>query len=151
MVESDSADGSDMMPDYNPRFITFTCNWCSYAGADLAGVSRVQMPTNFRIIRLMCSGRIEPAYVLKAIKSGFDGVLVTGCHMGDCHYLKGNENAKKKIELTFELLNILGVEKERLRLEWISASEGTRFGEVIKEFTDTLRELGPSQFSGGKT
>ncbi len=108
------------------------------------------MPSNFRIIRLMCSGRIEPAYILKVFRMGFDGVLVTGCHIGDCHYLKGNEKALKKIEMTKELLNIMGIKNERLRLEWISASEGTRFAEVIKEFTDTLSELGPTPMNGGK-
>jgi F420-non-reducing hydrogenase iron-sulfur subunit len=129
-------------------FVTFCCNWCSYAGADLAGVSRVQMPSNFRIIRLMCSGRIEPAYILKAFQTGIDGVLVTGCHLGDCHYLKGNEKAAVKVEQTKKLVNILGIDEKRLRLEWISASEGTRFGEVISEFTDTLKALGPSPLRG---
>jgi len=130
--------------DYTPRIVAFCCNWCSYAGADLAGVSRYQYPPTARIIRLMCSGRIEPEFILRAFELGIDGVLVAGCHIGDCHYMTGNEQAKKRVELTQDLIETLGIGKGRLRLEWISASEGARFASVMKEFTEELKGMGPS-------
>jgi F420-non-reducing hydrogenase iron-sulfur subunit len=125
-----------------PRIVAFACNWCSYAGADLAGVSRIQYPPSTRVIRVMCSGRISPMFILEAFRSGADGVLVTGCHPGDCHYISGNEKAVRNVEMARDLIELLGIEPRRLRLEWISAGEGARFAEVIHEFTDQVRELG---------
>ncbi|MHA1940494.1 MAG: hydrogenase iron-sulfur subunit [Candidatus Hodarchaeales archaeon] len=128
---------------FEPRIIVFACNWCSYAGADLAGVSRLKYPSNIRIVRVMCSGRVDPAFILKAFLKGADGVMVAGCHPGDCHYLEGNLRAKERIDLMVEALNILGWEVNRFRLEWISASEGKRFAQLMTEFTDQIRNLGP--------
>jgi coenzyme F420-reducing hydrogenase delta subunit len=132
---------------FEPRILGFLCNWCSYAGADLAGVSRVQYPPNIRVIRVMCSGRVDPKFVINALKIGIDGVIVMGCHPGDCHYLEGNYEAEKKYDMTEGLLKFVGLDN-RIRLEWVSASEGVRFGEVVKDFTDTIRDLGPSPLSG---
>jgi F420-non-reducing hydrogenase iron-sulfur subunit len=129
---------------YEPNILVFCCNWCSYAGADLAGVSRFQYPPNIRIIRVMCSGRVDPSFVLKALKNGADGVLVTGCHIGDCHYITGNEYTQERFERLHNILiKQLGVDPKRVRLEWVSASEGKRFAEVITEFTNQIKELGP--------
>ena len=132
---------------YEPRILGFLCNWCSYAGADSAGVSRVQYPPNIRVIRVMCSGRVDPKFVINALKIGIDGVIVMGCHPGDCHYLEGNYEAEKKYDMTEGLLKFVGLDN-RIRLEWVSASEGVRFGEVVKDFTDKIRDLGPSPLSG---
>jgi F420-non-reducing hydrogenase iron-sulfur subunit len=129
---------------WNPRIVVFACNWCSYAGADTAGVSRIQHQPHFRMIRVMCSGRIQPGFVLHAFEKGADGVLVSGCHFGDCHYVFGNERAVEQFEITKNVVKLLGIEESRLRLEWISAAEGVRFAEVINEFTDQVRDLGPS-------
>jgi len=134
-------------PAWEPQIIVFACNWCSYAGADTAGVSRIQHQPNFRMIRVMCSGRIQPAFVLRAFEKGADGVLVSGCHFGDCHYIFGNERAAEQFEKTKDLVRLLGIEEGRLRLEWISAAEGARFAQVINEFTDQVRDLGPIPFS----
>ena len=128
---------------FEPTIIVFACNWCSYAGADLAGVSRLNYPTNIRIVRVMCSGRVDPAFLMKAFLKGADGVLVAGCHPGDCHYLEGNLSAEVRINNTKEALEILDWEVDRVRLEWISASEGKRFAQVMKEFTQQIKELGP--------
>ncbi len=127
---------------FRPNILCFCCSWCSYAGADLAGVSRFQYPPTIRIVRVMCSGRVDPAFILEAFKDGVDGVLVTGCHIGDCHYLKGNEFAKERIERYQKVLKILGLEK-RFKLEWVSASEGKRFSDLITEFSYEIKELGP--------
>ncbi len=132
---------------FEPRILGFLCNWCSYAGADLAGVSRIQYPPNIRVIRVMCSGRVDPEFIFKALKLGIDGVIITGCHPGDCHYIEGNYEAVKKFELVQKLLSKLNMEK-RIRLEWVSASEGNRFAEVITDFTNQIKELGPSPLSG---
>jgi len=134
-------------PAWEPQIVVFACNWCSYAGADTAGVSRIQHQPNFRMIRVMCSGRIQPAFVFRAFEKGADGVLVSGCHFGDCHYMFGNERAAEQFEKTMNMIKLLGIEEGRLRLEWISAAEGARFAQVINEFTDQLRELGPNPFS----
>jgi F420-non-reducing hydrogenase iron-sulfur subunit len=128
---------------FNPKIITFLCNWCGYAGADLAGVSRMQYPPYVRTIRVMCSGRIQPALILDAFNRGCDGVLVCGCHIGDCHYINGNEKAEERISSTKKLLELLNISKDRLRLEWISASEGAKFAEVIQDFSDQIISLGP--------
>ena len=129
---------------FEPSIVAFCCNWCSYAGADLAGVSRIQYPPNARIIRVMCSGRIEPYFVLKALELGADGVLVAGCHIGDCHYISGNVEAEKRMAFTSEVLDKLGVGRNRMRLEWISASEGQKFAQTMKDFTEQIRALGPN-------
>jgi len=129
-----------------PKIIAFTCNWCSYAGADLAGTSRIQYPPNVRIIRLMCSGRVDPAFILRAFEIGVDGVLVSGCHPADCHYISGNEKAEIRVNSAKRILKLLGLESERLRLEWISASEGGRFAEIIRDFTEELQRLEESPF-----
>jgi F420-non-reducing hydrogenase iron-sulfur subunit len=134
---------------FEPRILGFLCNWCSYAGADLAGVSRIQYPHNIRVIRVMCSGRVAPRFIFKALQEGADGVIVMGCHPGDCHYLEGNYEAEKKFIMVLRLLESLKNKFEyRVRLEWVSASEGTRFGEVVTDFTNQVRELGPTPLSG---
>ena len=133
------------MTDFEPRIVGFLCNWCSYAGADLAGVSRFQYPTNLRVIRVMCSGRIHPAHVLEAFKNGADGVLIAGCHPpNDCHYISGNLKAQRRVALLKLVLKQLGLDESRLRLEWVSAAEGDKFAKLIQDFTDKLTEMGPS-------
>jgi F420-non-reducing hydrogenase iron-sulfur subunit len=129
---------------FEPKIVAFLCNWCAYAGADLAGTSRMQYPPNTRTIRVMCTGRMSPVFILKAFAEGADAVLVAGCHHGDCHYVSGNYGAEKRVNLVSDLLPELGIEKERLMLRWISASEGELFGKTISEFTDTIKKLGPS-------
>lgn len=129
---------------FEPRIIVFCCNWCSYAGADLAGVSRLQMPTNFRVIRTMCSARVDPEFVLRAFASGADGVLVLGCHPADCHYIGGNYRTRRRIALLRVLLEQYGFYPERLKLEWVSASEGQKFQKTIKEFDAMIRDIGPN-------
>jgi len=129
--------------EFEPNILVFCCNWCSYAGADLAGVSRFQYPPNIRIIRVMCSGRVDPSFVLKALNDGADGVLISGCHIGDCHYISGNEYTKDRFERLYGIvINQLGIDPRRVRLEWISASEGKRFAEVITGFTEDIKKLG---------
>lgn len=129
---------------FEPRIIAFLCNWCSYAGADLAGVSRLQYPPNVRVIRVMCSGSVSPHHLLHAFQKGADGILVAGCHIGDCHYLKGNYMTLKRMKFMEGLLSFVGYSPHRLRLEWISAAEGIRFAEVIRDFTEKVRSLGPA-------
>jgi F420-non-reducing hydrogenase iron-sulfur subunit len=128
---------------FEPKIIGFLCRWCSYTGADLAGTSRMQYPANMVGIRVMCSGRVDPTFVVKALKEGADGVLIAGCHPGDCHYSEGNYKAMRRYPMLTNLLEQFGVDPQRVRQEWISASEGQRFAEVVTEFTDELRELGP--------
>jgi F420-non-reducing hydrogenase iron-sulfur subunit len=130
--------------EFQPKIIAFCCNWCSYAGADLAGVSRLQMPTNFLVIRAMCSARVDPEFVLRAFAKGADGVLVLGCHPADCHYIGGNYRTRRRIALLKMLLEQYGLDPNRLQLEWVSASEGVKFQATIKEFTEKIRELGPN-------
>ncbi|MGQ9550796.1 MAG: hydrogenase iron-sulfur subunit [Candidatus Bathycorpusculaceae bacterium] len=130
---------------FEPKIIGFLCNWCAYAGADLAGVSRIQYPPNIRIIRVMCSGRIDPVFILEAFKNGADGVLVAGCHLpSDCHYISGNFKALRRVMLLKKVLQDLGVEPERLRLEWVSASEGDKFAAIVRDMVEELKELGPN-------
>lgn len=128
---------------FEPKIVAFLCNWCSYTGADLAGTSRMQYAPNVRIIRIMCSGRIEPTFVLKAFREGADGVLLCGCHPGDCHYHEGNYKCLRRYNILERYLEEMGVSKSRIRLEWISASEGQQFAETTNEFTEQIRELGP--------
>ncbi len=131
---------------WTPELLVFCCNWCSYAGADLAGVSRFQYPPNIRIVRVMCSGRVEPSFVLKALKDGADGVLISGCHIGDCHYISGNEYTRDRFKGLHQIIiKQLGINEKRVRLEWVSASEGKRFAELIIEFTNQIKQLGPLQ------
>jgi F420-non-reducing hydrogenase iron-sulfur subunit len=130
---------------YDPKIVGILCNWCCYAGADLAGVSRFQYPTNIRIIRVMCSGTVEPDMVLEAFIKGADGVFIGGCHIGDCHYATGNHHTEVKLALMQKLIERSGFEPSRLRLEWVSAAEGQRFSQVMKEFTEDLAKLGPSE------
>jgi F420-non-reducing hydrogenase iron-sulfur subunit len=131
--------------NWQPKIIVFLCNWCSYAAADLAGVGRMQYPSNVRIIRIPCTGRMSPKFILSALRSGADGILVSGCHPGDCHYLSGNLMARRRFILFKKLLEYIGIEEDRLHLSWISAAEGERFAEVIKGVTESVRALGPSQ------
>jgi F420-non-reducing hydrogenase iron-sulfur subunit len=129
---------------FEPLIIAFCCNWCSYAGADLAGTSRFEYPTNVRIIRVMCSGRIDPIFILSAFRWGADGVLITGCHPGDCHYVKGNYMMERRFNFVKDALDHLGIEPERLSLEWISAGEGEKFTALIRDATRRIKDLGPS-------
>jgi len=133
-----------MTEEFEPKIVGFLCNWCSYAGADLAGVSRIQYPPNLRIIRVMCSGRIDPAFILEAFRSGADGVLLSGCHPGDCHYIAGNYKAQRRGILLKKLLEQFGLEPQRLRIEFVSASEGAKFAAVVKEMVEDIKKLGPS-------
>lgn len=132
--------------EFEPIVIAFCCNWCSYAGADLAGTSRLQYPPNIRIIRVMCSGMVHPTTIMDALTKGADGVLMCGCHPGDCHYLEGNLKAEKRAEAIDLLLEDFGLEPERFRLEWISASEGPRFAQVMTEMVEAIKEIGPSPY-----
>ena len=129
---------------FEPRIIGFLCNWCTYAGADLAGTSRIQYPPNIRIIRMMCSGSLDPTYVLKVLLEGADGVLIGGCHPGDCHYISGNLKARRRVAILKSVLQDAGLEPERVWLRWISASEGAYFAETVREMVDHLRALGPN-------
>ena len=138
-----------MQDQFEPVIVAFCCNWCSYAGADLAGVSRIQYPPNARIIRVMCSGMIHPNLVINALTKGIDGVLVCGCHLGECHYVEGNKKAVDRAEGIDLMLEDFGLEPERFRLEWISSSEAQKFAEVMTEMTETLRALGPSPYRAG--
>jgi F420-non-reducing hydrogenase iron-sulfur subunit len=126
-----------------PTVLAILCNWCSYAGADLAGSSRLHYPETVRIVRVPCSGRVDPMFVLKGFQKGFDGVMVLGCHPGDCHYAKGNYYARRRIAMVKDLLTTLGIPEDRFHFEWVSASEGNRFAELINGFTAKLAELGP--------
>lgn len=134
--------------EFEPRIVGFLCNWCAYAGADLAGTSRIQYPPNIRIIRLMCTGALDPIYVLRAFLEGADGILIAGCHPGDCHYLNGNYKARRRVALLKEILRELELEEDRVWLRWISASEGQRFADTVKEMVDYLKAKGPSPLKG---
>jgi len=136
--------------EFEPEIIGFLCNWCAYAGADLAGVSRMQYPPNIRIVRVMCSGRVDPSFILEALKDGADGVLVAGCHLpSDCHYISGNFKALRRIKLLKKVLQQFGIEPERVRLEWISASEGDKFATVVKDMVEQIKKIGPNPLKGG--
>ncbi|MDP2794026.1 MAG: hydrogenase iron-sulfur subunit [Sulfurisoma sp.] len=128
---------------YEPRIVAFLCKWCSSAGSDLAGVSRIQYPANATPITVACSGGVSPQYILSALRKGADGVLVSGCHIGDCHYMEGNMHARRKLYLVKELLEFAGVEPERFRMSWVSAAEGAKFAQVVRDFVEDLRPLGP--------
>jgi len=129
--------------DFEPNIVAFLCNWCSYAGADLAGTSRISYPSNVRVIRVMCSGRVNPLFVMNALQEGADGVLISGCHPGDCHYMHGNYYARRRFNLMRNFLEYLGVEPDRVRMSWVSASEGAKWKEVIEEVVGGIKEIGP--------
>ncbi|MCD6310022.1 MAG: hydrogenase iron-sulfur subunit [Candidatus Eremiobacteraeota bacterium] len=128
---------------FEPRIIAFCCNWCTYTGADLAGISRMIYPANVKIIRTMCSGRVDPQFVLKAFREGADGVMICGCHPGDCHYQEGNIKTMRRFPLLVKMLKQLGIEEDRIMLEWVSASEGDKFARICYEMTERVKELGP--------
>lgn len=129
---------------FQPRIIAFLCNWCSYAGADLTGTSRIQYSPNVKALRVNCSSRVDPTFVIKALMSGADGVLVAGCHPGDCHYKSGNLYTRRRVMMLKTLLETIGIPPDRLRLEWVSASEAIKFATVVNDFVDEIKELGPS-------
>jgi F420-non-reducing hydrogenase iron-sulfur subunit len=135
-----------MSDTFDPLIVALCCNWCSYTGADLAGVSRIQYPHNVRIVRVMCSGMVHPNLVIDAFTSGADGVLMCGCHLGDCHYQEGNYKAEKRAEAIRLMLADFGIEEERFRLEWVSAAEGPKFAKVVREFTEQIQTLGASPY-----
>ena len=137
-----------MNDDFEPRIIGFFCNWCTYAGADLAGTSRIQYPPNIRVIRLMCSGALDPVYVIKALLEGADGVLIGGCHPGDCHYQSGNYKARRRVAILQSILQQMGFQPERVWLRWISASEGRYFADTVTEMVAKIKELGPNPLKG---
>jgi len=134
---------------FEPKILGILCNWCSYAGADLAGTSRKKYQPNVRVVRVMCSGRVDPAFVLNAFRLGADGVLICGCHPGDCHYAEGNYKAARRIPLLKKMLAQMGIEDERVKMEWVSASEGERFADIVDEMTENVRRLGPFNSNGG--
>jgi len=129
--------------NWEPKIVAFLCNWCSYAGADLAGVSRIQYPPNIRVIRVPCSGRVNPFYIIKTLQNGIDGVLVSGCHPGDCHYISGNLIARRKFTLLKSFLEYIGIEPGRVQFSWVSAAEGGRFAQIIEKVTREVKKLGP--------
>ena len=141
MVENNSKQSQD----FEPRILAFLCNWCSYAGADLAGVSRLQYPPNVRIVRLPCSGRVDVGFILRALQEGIDGVLVSGCHPGDCHYQSGNYIARRRLTVLRSILDYVGIEPNRVQFSWVSASEGGKFSEVMDKVVQTVKDLGPAQ------
>lgn len=134
----------ELQEDWEPKIIAFLCTWCSYAGADLAGVSRIQYPANLRIVRVPCSGRVNPLYIIKSLQCGADGVLVSGCHPGDCHYISGNYYARRRFTLLRSLLESVGIESGRVNFSWVSAAEGEKFANVVKEVVGTVKALGPA-------
>lgn len=136
--------------DFEPKILGFLCNWCCYAGADLAGVSRFQYPPNIRVIRVMCSAKVDPTYVMKALLGGVDGVFIGGCHIGDCHYVRGNFYTRRRVVMLEKVLEVMGVEPERLRLEWVSAAEGAIFADIMKDFAKVIKSLGPNPLNSRK-
>ncbi len=134
-----------MAVEYQPKIVGFLCNWCSYAGADLAGTSRICYPSNIRIIRVPCSGRVDPLLIVKSFQQGADGVLIAGCHPGDCHYSEGNYYARRRLALLHTLLEYIGIEKQRFQIQWVSASEGKRWANVVSSFTEDLARMGPKE------
>ncbi len=133
-----------MAEEFEPKILGILCNWCTYAGADLAGTSRIQYPPNVRVVRVMCTGRIDPSFVMEAFSLGADAVLISGCHIGDCHYIAGNFKARRRIALTRKLLQEYGIDPRRLKMTFVSASEGALWGEVVKDMVNTIKKLGPT-------
>jgi F420-non-reducing hydrogenase iron-sulfur subunit len=138
------------MAEFEPKIATFACNWCSYAGADVAGRSRIQYPPNARIIRVMCTGRVDPVHILKSIRDGIDCILIVGCRFGDCHYERGNYAAEKRIGYIKKALEGVGINPERVRFETVSSSEGEKFARTIEETVDLIKELGPNPLTAGE-
>jgi coenzyme F420-reducing hydrogenase delta subunit len=143
--ETESVRDGAPQEGWEPKILAFLCNWCSYAGADLAGVSRIQYPPNIRIIRVPCSGRINPVFLLRALQNGADGVLVSGCHPGDCHYISGNLAARRRFALLKVLMQYAGIEPERVQFTWVSASEGGRFAAIVEKVVEQVQKLGPNK------
>ncbi len=137
---------SEEEEEFEPKIIAFLCNWCSYAGADLAGVSREQYPPNILNIKVMCSSRVSPEHVYESFQDGADGVIIAGCHPGDCHYIDGNYKTMRKTELIWKMMDDMGINPDRLRLEWISSAEGGKFAKVMDEMTETIKDIGPLDF-----
>jgi coenzyme F420-reducing hydrogenase delta subunit len=142
---ADVVSAADQSETWEPKVIAFLCNWCSYAGADLAGISRIQYPPNVRIVRVPCSGRVNPLYIIKSLQHGADGVLVSGCHPGDCHYISGNYYARRRFTLLKNLLEGVGIEPGRVSFSWVSAAEGEKFSHVVTEVVETVKALGPAR------
>ena len=136
--------------DFEPKIVGFLCNWCSYRGADMAGIARIKSAPNVRIVRVMCSGRVDPVFVLKAFEQGADGVLILGCHPGDCHYAEGNYKTARRVPLLKKMLEQLGIEDGRVHLDWVSAAEGDRFASIVNEMTEKVKALGPFHANGGE-
>jgi len=139
-------DSKKVQTEFKPKILAFCCNWCAYAGADLAGVSRLQMPTDVRVIRVMCSGRVPPELIIRALANGLDGVMILGCHPGECHYSEGNYLTRRRAHVLKRLLEYIGIEPERFQLRWVSAAEGAKFSDVVKETTDKITALGPNRW-----
>lgn len=139
-----------MSKEFEPNILGFLCNWCSYAGADLAGTSRMKYPSNLKSIRVMCSGRVDPAFVLEALRKGVDGVLIAGCHPGDCHYQSGNYKTNRRVKLLKKLLEELGIDPQRIRFEYVSASEGQKFATIVTEYVAEIKKLGPNPLTRDK-
>ncbi len=137
-----------MNQDYEPAILAFVCNWCTYTAADLAGTSRLSQQPNVRLVRMMCTGMVDPKYVIKSLLSGADGVLISGCHPGDCHYQNGNYKARRRVKLLNEILSQFGIDRRRVRLTWVGASEGQEFAATVNNFINDLRELGPLETRG---
>ena len=135
-----------MKEEFQPQIIGFLCNWCSYTGADLAGTARMKIPSSIRVIRVMCSGRIDPLFVLRGLLRGADGIMMMGCHPGDCHYQKGNYNTRRRYVMIQSILDTLGLESKRVGLWWVSASEGAKYARVTQEFSDQITQMGPNPF-----
>ncbi len=150
MTDPQSSGTTVDQAEWQPKIIAFLCNWCSYAGADLAGVSRLQYPAAVRVIRVMCSGRMNPSFVIRAFQDGADGVMVAGCHPGDCHYIQGNLFARRRYAMLAGLFDFLGIEHDRFLMSWVSASEGGRFAELVTGLTDRVRALGPQKQLSGR-
>jgi F420-non-reducing hydrogenase iron-sulfur subunit len=145
-LQDTKQDTKEVQSGFTPKILAFCCNWCAYAGADLAGVSRFQMPTNVRVIRVMCSGRVPPELVIRALANGLDGVMILGCHPGECHYSEGNYLTRRRAHVLKRLLEYIGIEPERFQLRWVSAAEGAKFSAVVKEVTDKIAALGPNRW-----
>lgn len=136
--------------DWEPKILAFLCNWCSYAGADLAGVSRIQYPPSIRVVRVPCSGRINPFFIIRALLDGWDGVMVSGCHPGDCHYISGNLVARRRFAVLKEFLEFYGIDPNRVNFMWASAAEGERFAQLVTKVTEMVKEIGPNTKFGKK-
>lgn len=149
-MQDTKQDTKEVQTGFKPKILAFCCNWCAYAGADLAGVSRFQMPTNVRVIRVMCSGRVPPELVIRALANGLDGVMILGCHPGECHYSEGNYLTRRRAHVLKRLLEYIGIEPERFQLRWVSAAEGAKFSTVVKEVTDRIAVLGPNRWADRK-